>query len=261
MADQPKSHLPKHDGRTTFLAVLVCLLLIGGLRIASIDKASSRDRGHDQIPTPVMSAADACETWANYWATESGVGVSQSSLEGMSNCRLGKDGNWFVPESSDDPRLPNAPFLTQAEKEQTAALRSAILAQTDRLEERFPKGLKDQMGTIYDKYDRPVVGHLKDTQPISATRARYNRLAQSFLMRPDTVELADYVGWAMAKKQAAFDGFLASCERKEIEYLWVACGGMGDNLSVNFPPFPWDLRSSYNLDAYLKWALDTGKVT
>jgi hypothetical protein len=260
MTEQTNNRRPKHDGRTTFIAVLAGLLIIGGLRIASIEKASSTNQGTDQIPTPVASSAEACDTWAGYWSVDSGVHASKSALEGMSNCRLAEDGHWIVPESADDTRLANAPILTPEEKAQTHELRAAILAQVDGLESKFPNGLKEQIATIYDDYERPVIGHLKDTRPISSTRSRYNKLTQSYLMRPDTIELANYVGWWMARKQAAFDDFLRSCERKELQYLWVACRGMGDNLSVNFPPWPWEVTNSYNLDSYLKWALDNGKV-
>jgi hypothetical protein len=260
MTDNTKTRIPKHDGRTTFIAVLASLLIIGGLRIASIGKASSNDRGTQQIPTPVASAAEACETWANYWSVDSGVGASQESLEGISNCRLGADGHWIVPEGGDDTRLANSPVLTPDEQAQTADLRAAILAQVDGLESKFPKGLQDQMGTVYDDYYRPVIGHIKDTQPIRETRSRYNRLTQSYLMRPDSVELANYVGWWMEMKQAAYNEFLRSCRQEQIRYLWHACEGIDESLSVGYPPWPWEVTGSYNLDSYLKWALDNGQV-
>jgi hypothetical protein len=260
MTESTKPRRSIHDGRTTFFVVLASLLIIGGLRIASIERASSRDQGTDQIPTPVASSAEACDTWATYWTTGSGVNARQSALEGISNCRLAADGHWIVPESSDDARLAYAPILTPEEQAQTADVRDAILAQVDGLESKFPNGLKDQIGTIYDDYDRPVTGHIKDTKPISTTRTRYNKLTQSYLMRPDSIELADYVGWSMAKEQVAYTDFLRSCEREEIQYLWHACRGVGESLSVNYPPWPWELRASTNLDSYLKWALDNGKI-
>jgi hypothetical protein len=260
MTEQTNARRPKHDGRTTFIAVLASLLIIGGLRIASIEKASSTNQGTDQIPTPVASSAEACDTWARYWSVDSGVNASQSALEGISNCRLAEDGHWIVPDSADDTRLSSAPILTPEEHAQTNELRAAIVAQVDGLESKFPKGLRDQMDKIYDDYERPVIGHIKDTKPISTTRSRYNKLTQAYLMRPDTIELADYVGWAMAKKQAAFADFIRSCQREEIGYLWHACSGLADSLSINFPPWPWEMTGSYNLDSYLKWALDNGKV-
>lgn len=260
MTETAKPRGSKHDGRTTFFVVLASLLIIGGLRVASIDRASSRDQGHERIPTPVATSAEGCDTWANYWTNDSGVGASQSALEGMSNCRLGEDGHWIVPGSANDTRWPNAPILTKEEIEQTVDLRQAILDEIDGLEAKFPDGLRDQLAKIYDGTDRPVVGHIKDTQPISTTRSRYARVTQAYLMSPDSVELAEYVGWLMANRQSSFADFLRSCEREELQYLWFACRGLGDSLSIFFPPFPWDLNSSYNLDSYLKWALDNGKV-
>jgi hypothetical protein len=251
---------PRNDGRVAFIVVLACLLLIGGLRVAASGAASSKDKGTDAIPIPSLSSEQECNTWAGFWTNLSGVGASQKAIEGMSNCRLDASGTWFVPTSSADSRLPNGPILTADEQAKTAALRNDITAQTDNLQKQFPQSLQKKVATIYSDDDNAVIGHLKDTEPISDVRSRYSRLTQAFLMDPANAELADYVGWLMANRQSAFGSFNHSCHQDDIQYLWVACDGIAGALSVNYPPWPWDLMDSLNLDAYLKWALDNGKI-
>jgi hypothetical protein len=79
-------------------------------------------------------------------------------------------------------------------------------------------------------------------------------------MDPANAELAVYVGWKMASRQAAYADFRQACQQNDLQYLWVACDGIAGSLSINFPPWPWDLMNTVNLDAYLKWALYNGKV-
>lgn len=260
MAELTQSRITKNDGRTAFIVVLACLLLIGGLRIVSSGAASSKDQGTSAIPVPSLSSETNCTTWANYWNDLSGVGASVQVLEGMSNCRQAADGTWFVPSSSSDPRLQNGPILTPEETTQTNALRNDITTQVGNLMRQFPESLQKKVDVVYSNTDNAVIGHLKYDQSIGDVRNRYTRLTQAFLMDPANAELADYVGWMMANRQAAFADFNNSCHRDDIKYLWVACNGIGGALSVNYPPWPWDLTNTTNLDAYLKWALDNGKI-
>jgi len=260
MTDSTTPRKLRNDGRITFIVVLACLLVIGGLRVAAIGAPSSKDQGAAAIPTPGLTANQKCGTWAQYWTTESGVGASEQALEGMSNCRLGAGGTWFVPNSSADSRLQGGPILTGDERAQTSVLRETILKQIDGLQRQFPNSLNKKIATIFSSTDNGVIGHLKTNQPISDTRNRYTRLTQAVLMDPANTELADYVGWLMANRQAAFADFERSCHRDDLKYLWVACDGIGGSLSVIYPPWPWELTSSLNLDAYLKWALENGKI-
>ncbi|MFL5762045.1 MAG: hypothetical protein ACJ789_20290 [Thermomicrobiales bacterium] len=260
MVESTRVQRRRNDGRTAFFVILICLLLIGGLRVASSGEASSKDQGTSAIPVPKLSSSKACASWAHYWMTDSGVDASQQAIEGMSNCRMAADGTWFVPTSSTDLRLPNGPALTAAETVQTAALRNAIESQLGNLQRQFPKSLQTKIATIYDASDHGVVGRVKVNQPLSDVRGRYTRLAQAFLIDPANAQLADYVGWEMANRQASFTDFRQACQQDDLQYLWVACDGIAGALSIYFPPWPWDLMRSVNLDAYLKWALYNGKV-
>jgi hypothetical protein len=260
MSESTKPRKFRNDGRTAFIIVLACLLLIGGLRVAASGKASSKDQGTSAIPRPELGTNEQCETWASYWTVGSGVGASQQALEGMSNCRLAADGTWIVPTSSTDSRLANAPILNPEESAQTAALRASILQQIEDLQGQMPDSLNKKIATIYSADNNAVIGHLKDDQSIGDIRGRYTRLTQAYLMDPANTELADYVGWSTAKRQAAFADFVRSCRQEDLRYLWVACDGLGGSLSVNFPPWPWELTNSVNLDSYLKWAVENDKV-
>jgi hypothetical protein len=182
------------------------------------------------------------------------------AIEGFSNCRLSKDGTWFIPTSSQDARLAGGPILSNDERQQTATLRATLNQQLLELRAEFPQGLNDSLNSIYSVQPNPVLGNTQDTR-IGATRGRYTRLVQAFLMNPRYSALADYVGWLMERRQQAFGEFMAGCSTPDMTYLKVACQGIGDRLSVYFPPWPWELTDSVAFDSYLKWALDNGKIS
>ncbi|HET8521744.1 MAG TPA: hypothetical protein VFL82_00845, partial [Thermomicrobiales bacterium] len=123
----------------------------------------------------------------------------------------------------------------------------------------FPQGLNESLNEIYSVQPNPVLGHTRDAR-IGATRGRYTRLVQAFLMNPQYSELADYVGWLMELRQQSFGSFMNGCSTKDMTYLKIACQGIADRLSVYFPPWPWELTDSVSFDSYLKWALDNGKI-
>jgi hypothetical protein len=247
------------DGALFLLSTVICVVLVLGLVAVSRGTGSAKGPGANSIPTPDLTANEACQTWATYWTKKSGVHASVDAIEGFSNCRLSKDGTWFIPTSSQDARLAGGPILSSEERQQTAALRATLNQQLVALRAEFPQGLHNWLNDIYSVQPNPVLGHTRDTR-IGATRGRYTRLVQAFLMNPHYSALADYVGWSMERRQQAFASFMSGCSAPDMTYLHAACEGIGDRLSVYFPPWPWELSDSVSFDSYLKWALDNGKI-
>jgi hypothetical protein len=245
----------RREARVFASVVAVCLLLVVALAIASRGSESAGGPGPVRIPTPALSTTEACETWATYWAEESGVNADPASLEAFSNCRQGADGSWFVPIGRTDPRLPSPPVLDEVEQAQTADARQLLLDQVAALEGEFQQGLKDQLDGLYSRIPEPVIGSIEDDVQIGAVRGRYTRIVQAFLLNPNNEALANYVGWVMGSRAAGFESFQQSCHQHDLQYLWAACDGLGNSLSVYSPPWPWDLKASLTLDAYLDWAL------
>jgi hypothetical protein len=249
----------RRDGALFLLSIVICVLLVLGLVAVSRGTGSAQGPGADSIPTPDLTANEACQTWATYWTKQSGIHASVESIEGFSNCRLSKDGTWFIPTSSQDARLAGGPILSNDERAQTAALRATLNQQLLELRAEFPQALNEWLNDIYSFQPNPVLGHTKDTR-IGATRGRYTRLVQAFLMYPRYSALADYLGWLMEQRQQSLASFMAGCSTGKMAYLESACQGIADRLSVYYPPWPWELSDSVSFDSYLKWALDNGKI-
>lgn len=225
--------------------------MVAGLRLVAAGGESAGTGIVRAVPTPAVTTDQGCANFAQYWMVESGVGVSADVIEALGNCRRSADGTWFVPTGLQDPRLPPWAKLTTAEREQTAAERAELLAQIAALEAAMPQTLQRWLREIYDPTPRAMTGHIRDGFRIGVRRGRYTRLTQAFLMDPRYEALARYVGWIMARRIAAYDAFLATClSREELAYLEDACRGVEDQLSIRFPPFPWDLKDPVTLDAY-----------
>jgi hypothetical protein len=239
-------------------AIVFCLALVLGVRAVAKDAPSVGRSVVVGLPTPAVSSAAGCANFARFWMDEEGVGASAETIEGITNCRRATDGSWIVPKGADDPRLPKTSVLTQEQREATAALRTAILSQIAELEAQYPNTLRTWLSQIYDPFARAAIGHIRDNVGIRTARGRYTRLTQAYLMSPEHQELADYVGWVMARRVHAFDDLKTDClGDSDLEYLRTACRGLEDNLSIRFPPFTWDLRDGYLLDSYLAATLST----
>ncbi|MGH2531969.1 MAG: hypothetical protein ACRDJW_06635 [Thermomicrobiales bacterium] len=245
------------DGRVFGAVAATCLVLVVALAVAARGGESAGGPGPVRIPTPVLSTNEACDTWARYWTHESGVDADPASLEAFSNCRRADDGSWFVPVGRGDPRLPGPPILTEDEQAQTAEARQLLHDQIAALERELQRGLERQLEGVYSRVPEPVIGNIEDRDHlvISPVRGRYTRIFQAFLMDPEYEALANYVGGVMGSRAAGFEAFQQSCHKPELQYLWAACDGLGNSLSIYFPPWPWDLKATLTLDAYLDWAL------
>jgi hypothetical protein len=243
-----------------FAAIAACLILIIGLRVISRNSASAGRSIVVTIPTPVVTAAQGCTNFANYWTDPDGPGLPDSVVEGLSNCRKAADGTWFVPSGVNDKRLTSVPEIPAADNAAAEALETALTNQIAGLEGEIPSTLQSWLKQIYDPIPRAVTGNVKEGVSIGTTRGRYTRLIQSFLMGPSSQELADYVGWLMARKLQAYGALNSACQtRSDLAYLKTACAGLEGNLSVRFPPFPWDLENSLLMHEYIAQKLASGE--
>jgi hypothetical protein len=245
-----------------FLAlVLLTTGLIGGLYAVARDEASSLSNSPEELPTPRISNEEGCANFARYWMENSGVAVDSSVIEGLTNCRLSADGEWFVPSSPKDPRLPAGFALTDAERTQTGATKLLLTDQIDLLETTLSRSVERDIERIYDPRVRPITGHIRDTEKIGSARSRYARVANAFLMDPEHQVLADYVGWMMARKIAAYESLSRACQADSaVAYLSNVCLGIEDTLSVRFPPWIWELRNSVSLESYLAYLVRANQL-
>ena len=236
-------------------------VLVGGLYLIARDAASSEVNSPDELPIPAISTGDACANFANYWMNESGVSVDASVVEGLTNCRLSADGEWFVPNSPRDDRLPAGFALTQDERAETNALRQQILGEIEDLESSFSSSIERDLKAIYDPRTRPISGHLKDGEMIGRQRSRYTRVVQAYLLAPEHGALADYVAWLMTDKIDAYESLSTACEADaSLDYLRTVCLAIEDSMSVRFPPWTWDLRNSVSLEEYLAYLVRNNQL-
>ena len=227
-------------------------LMIGALMAAARDAPSSGSDNPEALAVPTITSDQGCTGFARYWIEQSGVGVEPATIEGLTNCRLSADGEWFVPAGANDTRLTPDSVLTPDEDARTASTRTAILAEIALLEARLSESITRDLERIYNPMPQAVAGRINDTVTISRARSRYTRVAQAFLLDPSHTILADYVGWLMQRKIGAYETLSDSCfDDLDTQYLSIVCSGLEDSLSVNFPPWLWDLRSAVWLNEYL----------
>jgi hypothetical protein len=151
--------------------------------------------------------------------------------------------------------------LTEAERSRSAATRQNLLAEISALDSSLSSSIQNDIDRIYSQPIQAITGHVEDGEPIGRPRSRYTRVVQAFLLDEQYALLADYVGWIMNQKITAYDALLSACERDPaVEYLRTACRGVEDSLSVNYPPWIWDMRSEVLLDAYLAHLVRSGKL-
>ena len=240
---------------------VVCLLVLGGLWIISQNAPSARQQENVSLEVPVISGADGCQNFADYWMNTSGVDVSAEVISTLSNCRQDSSGAWFRPTGSSDPRLTDSDRLTLEEAAAVAPLADQINNSLSGLSDTIPRSLQEALKANYDPRNQPVFGHTRKGAPaIGDKRTRYIRIASAFLLDPDNAALADYVAWATARKQTAADEFLAACHASpDLQFLWRACGGVPGEFQVGYLPLLWDLQDPVLLQDYLIYRARSGE--
>ncbi len=233
------------------LAGLICAALIAVAFLASRGAPSSTTGLTDRLPLPRVSADAGCENFGRYWTGTSGAHVDPVPLELFTNCRIMDDGSWIASETMYGAGPLDESSLTDDQRAELAQLRTAISAQIDGLELVLPKSIQTAFGQLHTNDTNAVVGHFREGVSWGSFRTRYARIVNAYMLDPNNVELADYIGWIMARKIDGYADFRREClANEQVAMLGDACRGMEDNLSIRYAPLPWDLRDPDLLDTW-----------
>lgn len=247
------SAAPSRDSQRFLMVAAVCVALIGGLALVSLGAPSSAQRDRVALRTPVITLDEGCTNFARFWTVESGVHVPLEAIEGLSNCRLSEAGSWFVPDGVNDPRLTARSGLTAGEEAMVASLRALLIEDLNALEDQLPGFLKESLEVNYADENLPVFGHtVRGRTDFTVKRNRYQRITQAFLLSPERIELAEYVGWVMERRSLAIAQFETACSADpDLRFLLRACFGMRGEFNVAAIPILWDLTDPVLLREYL----------
>ena len=236
-------------------------MVIAALWAISRSAPSAKQLDSVSLVTAGVSGEQGCANFADFWMHDSGLHVPAVAIEGMSNCRMGTDGAWFVPANANDPRLPADDHLTSQEQNQVAILSAQLADDIRQLEQTLPNSLVQSLKVNYTDENRPVFGHTKKgRQDLGAKWARYVRISQAFLLEPEHNVLADYVGWAMQRRLDAVTAFEDACFADPAnQFLWRACKGLRAEFAVNNIPLYWDLSDPVVIQEYLIDRARSGK--
>lgn len=239
------------------------LVLVGALWGIARGAPSATQLESVALPTPKLTADEGCATFARYWMVESGAAVPATAITGISNCFQTAEGEWFVPVGAADRRLAATFQLDEAERDATQGVRERIRSDIAALEKLLPAGLRRQLQRNYDVRNLPVTGHTKwgaERRGLGPTQGRYVRVTQAFLMSPERVWLADYVGWRMGERIAGASEFEAAClGNHDLKFLERACSGLRTDMGLEAIPFIWELNDPVALAQYLDHLASSGR--
>jgi hypothetical protein len=240
---------------------VVCAILVAGLAIVSRGAPSAAQFESVALQTPEITATKGCANFASFWTVDTGVNVPIEAIEGLTNCRLSTDGTWFVPNGADDPRLSDRSVLTDTEQARVETLRSLLMADLLALDQALPNSVMDSLEVNYAAENLPVFGHTKRGRvDFGVKHARYQRIAQAFLLSPRRAILADYVGWLIERRSTAAGQFEASCmANPDFRYLLRACRGIRNEFGVTLIPIFWELNNRVLIQEYLAWSARSGE--
>ena len=250
----------RRDPLILLIVILLSAALVGVLYLVARGADSAGTSGLvTDVPTPDISASEACQNWADYWMRESGVGVPAEVLEQISNCRETTEGTWIVPTGADDPRIARPVSLSAEEDASTAQLRNDIQSQVSRMSGNLPDNVRKGMNGLHSSVADGVVGNIKPGAFVGPTRGAYSDYLTGLADQPQYTALVAYIRWVIDERQAAYDQLAQACAKPDLGYLNKICGGARDALSIDFAPWPWDLTNGLMLEPYLQ-AVATGQT-
>ncbi|MCA9859374.1 MAG: hypothetical protein KC438_06600 [Thermomicrobiales bacterium] len=233
------------------IAAAGCLVLVLFAWLVSRNAPSSTTGLTDRLPIPAVSANDGCANFGTYWTETSGAGIDPAPLEMFTNCRLTDDGEWVAAGSMYGGEPIDRSSLTADQIAQLDALHVAIAEQVDRLEATLPNSVDKTFDQLYSAEPNAVVGNFREGISWGSYRTRYARIVNAAMLDPDNAELADFIGWTMARKIRGYADFRRAClANADVEMLHGACRGMEDNLSIRYAPLPWVLRDPDLIDTW-----------
>jgi hypothetical protein len=228
-------------------------MLVVGLLAISRDKPSAKQLDSVALITAGVSGETGCSNFANFWMQESGVDVPWNAIYGLTNCRLSEEGAWFVPANATDPRLQDSERLTADEQAAVAVLSAQLSDDLAALELVLPRSLRESLKANYEAENLAVFGHTKRGRTdLGAKWARYVRVTQAFLLSPQRLVAADYVGWLMERRLLAVEEFETHCFADPDErFLSLACAGLRQEFGIQRIPLYWDLTNPVLIQEYL----------
>ncbi len=129
---------PRRDGHVLLALAVVCAILVAGLAVVSRGTPSAAQYDSVALQTPEITADEGCSNFATFWTVDTGVNVPIEAIEWLTNCRLSADGEWFVPDGAEDPRLSDRSVLTAEEQARVEAFRSLLMADLFALDQALP---------------------------------------------------------------------------------------------------------------------------
>lgn len=256
--DPPNTRVPSqrssHRDRNIALGIAaVCLLLLAAAWFISRDSPAAVQQESVALQIVTAPGDEGCANFGEFWTSGSGVNVPVGAIEGLTNCRLSDTGEWFVPTDANDPRLAPRSVPTAEQQAATAAMATKLDEDLAALMDQLPGTLEDSLSANFDDVNQPVFGHTKRGRTdLTVKRNRYNRIAQAFMLDPNRVVLADYVGWLIERRTNAAATFVDTC-RSDPDYGFVlrACAGIPNEFGASQIPLYWDLFDPVLINEYL----------
>lgn len=249
----PSQRSSHRDRDIAFGIIAICLIALTAAWLISRNAPSSIQQDSVALAIPGVTGEQGCENFATFWTSGSGVDVPVEAIEGLTNCRLAADGTWFVPTGAADPRLASRSVPTAEQAAATAAMASKLNDDLAALLETLPDELTDTLAANYDEVNQPVFGHTKRGRTdLTVKRNRFNRIAQAYMIDPQRVVLADYVGWLIERRVAAADAFVAACRADpDLGFALRACAGIPNEFGASQIPLYWDMLDPVLINEYL----------
>lgn len=233
------------------VAAAACGVLVLLAWLVSRNAPSSTTGLTDRLPVPIVSANEGCANFGEYWTATSGAQIDPTPLERFTNCRITSDGQWVAAATMYGAEPIDRATLTTEQIAQLEVVHAAIDEQVDRLEATLPDSIDKTFDQLYSAEPNAVVGHFREGIAWGAYRTRYARIVNAFMLDPNNAELADFIGWTMARKIRGYADFRRAClANPDIAMLHNACRGVEDNLSIRYAPLPWDLRDPDLIDTW-----------
>ncbi len=215
------------------VAVLAsCVVLLLALRLVTMAHAPLAVRG---LSSATPSPAEECAAFARFWMDTSDTGPD--TVAAVSRCRQDASGAWILPDE------------TSSRSASTAPLARTITWQLAGLETFLSPGLRRDVADAYDPVGQPVTSQAKTGKQFEATNHRYALLLRIYVHTPAHRELAAYLTWQTARRQAAVTAFRDGCANHPA--MVVTCTSVAASIGAELAPWPWELRDEMLLGEYV----------
>jgi hypothetical protein len=212
-----------------------CVLLLLVLRFATIGGNSATSFGLVRLPSPTPSPSEECTAFAQVWMDLSGGGPG--AVTAVSRCRRDASGAWVLAQDAGEPRL------------RSAARFASIKAQLAGLKATLPSDLRRALADIEQSVVTPGSSDVPVDAQTEETNRQYAWRLEVYLQDPAHRDLAAYVAWLVARRDAAVGAFIHGCEA--YPRMSETCARLARSVGAGLAPWPWDLIDELLLGEYL----------